>query len=227
MTGTVTPGKELSMRKWSKRINWQLVAVVVVVAAALIAAPSASARHGKHKDRHGRDRNLPSFIMAFTTMYGVDGPFVNPANAIRNIPGDEDPWKLTSARGFLGTDGHLQIRMRGLIFADGRPNDDDTFRGAVSCLTEDEAAGTTPIANVFTQGFPASPAGDSDIDAQLTLPNPCIAPVIFVLGGDEDKWFAVTGFESDGDSTSNGGDDDDDDDHHQGDDDDDDQGEDD
>src|SRR5262249_30854685 len=122
-----------------------------------------------------------------------------------NLPGDEAAWKLSSARGFLATDGHLKISVRGLIFGDGTPNDETTFRGAVSCLTEDEAAGTTPIVNVFTDGFPTGPAGNADIDAHVTLPNPCVAPVIFVLAGSEDKWFSVTGFESEGDSTSNGG----------------------
>ena len=207
----------------TKRIQWQpaVVAALVVALGLAVAAPLALAKHGKSKIRHGRDRerhHAASFITAFTTMYGVDGPFINPANAIRNIPGDEAPWKLSSARGFLGTDGHLRIQVRGLIFGDGSPNDESTFRGAVSCLTEDEAAGTTPVANVFTQGFPTGPTGDADIDAQVTLPNPCVAPVIFVLAGSEDKWFSVTGFESEGDSTSNGDDGDDDHDN-QGDDD--------
>jgi hypothetical protein len=163
--------------------------LVLVVGAA---APIALAKHGK--DGHGRP--FPSVIMAFGTMYGVDGPFLDPANAIRGIEGDEAAWKLDSARGSLTTDGHLTIHVRGLIFGDGTPNDEDTFRGAVSCLTENEDAGTTPVANVFTEGFPATPSGDSDIDADVTLPNPCVAPVIFVLAGSEDKWFSVTGFEA-------------------------------
>jgi hypothetical protein len=52
--------------------------------------------------------------------------------------------------------------------------------------------------NVTTAGFPATPTGDSDIDAMITLPNPCVAPIVFVLSGSEDKWFAVIGFESEG-----------------------------
>lgn len=195
----------------TKRTRWQVTGVAAVMIAAALAAPLALARHGKQKEHRFHDNHLESVIMAFGTMYGVDGPFINPANAIRNIPGDEAAWKLDSASGFLSKDGHLRIHVRGLIFGDGSPNDEATFRGAVSCLTEDEAAGTTPVANVFTEGFPATPAGDSEIDAQVTLPNPCVAPVIFVLAGSEDKWFSVTGFESEGDSTSSGnhGDDDD------------------
>ena len=54
--------------------------------------------------------------------------------------------------------------------------------------------------NVTTEGFAATPFGDSDIDAQITLPNPCVAPIVFVLSGSEDKWFAVVGFESEGET---------------------------
>jgi hypothetical protein len=176
----------------SKRTKWQMSVVATLILAAGLIARMALADHG---DEGNRPRFF-SFIMAFGTMYGVDGPFLDPANAIRGIIGDEAAWKLDSARGFLTKDGHLKIRVRGLIFGDGTPNDEDTFRGAVSCLTENEDLGTTPVANVFTEGFPATPSGDSDIDAQVTLPNPCVAPVIFVLAGSEDKWFSVTGFEA-------------------------------
>src|SRR5262249_40968097 len=63
--------------------------------------------------------------------------------------------------------------------------------------------------NVTTAGFPASASGDSDIDAQLALPSPCVAPVVFILAGSEDKWFAVTGFEASDSAPPHGGGDDD------------------
>lgn len=201
-------------------------AVITLAALLILASPAAQARH-----RHSRHQRLlgedfeGSVILAFGTMYGVDGGFVGGVNPIRNTPGDDAAWKLTSARGFLTTSGHLRIHVRGLIFADGTPNDDDEFRARVSCLTEDELGGT-PVADVTTEGFAADPAGDSDIDAQLTLPSPCVAPIVFILGGDEDKWFAVNGFEA-GESSGNGDDGDDDHDGNGDNDDDDDQGEDD
>ncbi|TMA33867.1 MAG: hypothetical protein E6J87_08825 [Deltaproteobacteria bacterium] len=147
---------------------------------------------GKHHER-GKHHE-PGKILAFQTMYAVDGPFLGEANAIRDVVGDEAAWVLRSARGSLDTTGHLRIQVRGLIFADGSPNDEDTFRGLVSCLTENGP--TVEPASVTTQGFPATPTGDSVIDAHVELPNPCVAPIVFVLAGSEDKWFAVTGFES-------------------------------
>jgi hypothetical protein len=154
------------------------------------------------RETHGHH---PGKLLAFTTLYGVDGPFLGDANAIRDVEGDEAPWVVGSARGSLDTAGHLKIRVRGLVFGDDPlvppdlvgKNDESEFRGLVSCLTEHGDAVETE--NVTTRGFPASPAGDSTIDAQIALPNPCVAPVVFVLAGSEDKWFAVSGFEAEGD----------------------------
>lgn len=151
---------------------------------------------GSHESREGR------ILASFETMYGVDGPFVGDAFSIRDIPGDELPWKVREARGRLDSDGHLTIRVRGLVFTDDPEvppelrgkNDEAQFRGAVSCLTE--AGDAVVTANVVTQGFPATSGGNSNIRATVALPNPCVAPIIMVLAGSEEKWFAVTGFES-------------------------------
>jgi hypothetical protein len=77
-------------------------------------------------------------------------------------------------------------------------NDETDFRGLVSCLTEegDEGAEKVVTKNVVTEPFPATPNGDSAINAEIELPNPCVAPIVMVLAGSEDKWFAVTGFEA-------------------------------
>jgi len=163
----------------------------------LVSAAPAVHRH------HGPPPPTPR-IVAFDHMYGVDGPFVGATNAIRGIPGDELPWAVAHfIRGRLDTEGNLKIEVRGLVFAD-KPsvppdlrgkNDEAEFRAVVSCLTElsETEVGTT---NVTTVGFPATVNGDSDIDAHVVLPNPCVAPDVFVIAGSEDKWFAVTGFEA-------------------------------
>jgi hypothetical protein len=142
-------------------------------------------------------------ILTFQTMLGVEGPFLGEANAIRGIAGDELPWEIVgSARGALDTTGHLTLQVRGLVFADDpsvpRPligkNDEAEFRAVVSCLTVE--GGTVLTVNVTTAGFAATVSGDSDIDTTIELPAPCVAPIIFVIAGSEDKWFSVTGFES-------------------------------
>jgi hypothetical protein len=155
--------------------------------------------HGK------RIHHPPQTILAFETMYGVDGPFLEP-NTIRGVPGDEAPWVIAKAKGSLDTEGHLIIFVKGLVFKDDplvQPpeligtNDEPEFRGLVSCLTEQGDA--VVEANVITAGFPATGSGNSFIHAKVDLPNPCVAPIIMVLAGSEEKWFAVTGFESEED----------------------------
>ena len=87
--------------------------------------------------------------------------------------------------------------MRGLVLASGGAagtNPVANFRGLVSCLTDD----ATPVVNSSTVDFPATtgPAsaggGNADIEADLDLPSPCIAPIVFVTSGGG-SWFAATG----------------------------------
>jgi len=145
-------------------------------------------------------------VFSFHTMYAVDGPFLGPDNAIQGVAGDELPWVLKSAHGFLNQNGTLHIEVKGLVFSDDDKvppelqgiNDEDEFRALVSCLTEDED-GHVVQTQVLTPGFKATPSGDCKIHAHIELPDPCIAPVVFVMAGSEDKWFAVTGVELEGD----------------------------
>src|SRR5580765_3861982 len=176
----------------------------------LAAAGAASAKNDNHPgDQGDQDHGLP-VILSFDTMYGVDGPLLGEANAIRGVIGDEAPWTIAHfIKGRLDKNGRLMILVRGLVFADDPlvdpslvgKNDEPFYRGLVSCLTED-AQGGISAANVTTDGFRASVDGDSFIDQTLVLPNPCIAPIVFVMAGSEDKWFAVTGFESESSSHS-------------------------
>src|SRR5262245_18257619 len=175
-----------------KRTFVWVSALAAVVAFSIGAQPARE--HREHRARK---------LLGFESMYGVDGPFLGEENAIRDVEGDEAPWVVASARGSLDTAGHLRIRVRGLVFADdplvppplvGR-HDEEEFRGLVICLCEVRDSAET--ANVMTRGIPATESGDSTIDARVDLPNTCVAPIVFVLAGSVDKWFALTGFESD------------------------------
>src|SRR5262249_49852628 len=128
-------------------------------------------------------------VLSFNKMFGVDDPFVAAAGTIRGISGDEAPWEIKSAHGSLSASGHLVISVRGLVFKNDLrsppdeigKNDETQFRALVSCLSTDT---TTPV-NLETTGFPANSKGNANIDARLTLPNPCIAPIVMILAGSE------------------------------------------
>jgi len=165
---------------------------IFVAVMSLISLAPVTAAHRAQRAHH-------SGILSFHTMFGVDGAYVEEANAIRGVLGDELPWEIEgSAVGSLDENGHLRISVRGLVFADNErvppdlrgKNDEPTFKAIVSCLDEDAA-----IVNLTTDAFAATHDGDSDIDAQLELPETCVAPLIFVVSGSEGHWFSVTGME--------------------------------
>ena len=145
-----------------------------------------------------------SKIVSFETMYGVAEGFVK-HNPIRGVLGDELPWEIGSAVGSLTVGGRLRVSVRGLVFADSPDvppelrgiNDESEFRALVSCLVP-EGKRKVNVVNITTAGFPATQSGDSDIDTTIQLPGDCIAPIIFVLSGSEDKWFSVMGAEISG-----------------------------
>src|SRR5262245_13962450 len=57
-------------------------------------------------------------LFSFATMYGVDGPFVGETNPINGVIGDELPWEIKVGKGGLKTNGHLKVKVRGLVFKD-------------------------------------------------------------------------------------------------------------
>ena len=93
-----------------------------------------------------------------------------------------------------------EVKVKGLVIDPNDPqaiaanlagvNPSATFLAAVSCLAAD---GTTH--NVFSDPFPATTGlggGDAKVEVQLTLPQPCIAPIVFVTSPGR-AWFATTG----------------------------------
>lgn len=136
-----------------------------------------------------------SKIMEFE-MVAIPQAFTGTQNPIRGINGGGLPWTLSSASGELKANGRLEIKVRGLVFAAGPNTGSNTvasFRAIVSCLTADGG-----VENVMTDPFPAttgpasSGGGNAKIETTVNLPQPCIAPIVFVTSPNG-AWFAVTG----------------------------------
>ena len=143
-----------------------------------------------------------SKVLEFNTMIGVPRPFTGNDNAIRGIGGGGRPWAIEFGRGKLKPNGDIDILVKGLVFD---PNDQSNidaglagrntvpnFRAIVSCLSKDEE-GNVNIVNISTGLFPADEAGNAHIKDIVSLPKPCIAPIIFVTSP-AGAWFAATGF---------------------------------
>src|SRR5688572_15356196 len=133
-------------------------------------------------------------ILEFDTMVGNPPAFTGATNPIRGINGGGAPWTVGSASGELTVSGHLEITVQGLVLVATGSNPVASFRAIVSCLKSDGSP-----ENLRTDPFPATtgPAsaggGNAKIEANLSLPRPCIAPIIFVTSGGG-SWFAATGF---------------------------------
>ena len=144
-------------------------------------------------------------ILRFSTLAGIQSPFLGDAglSVFRGVHGGGAPWILSKGSGSLTSDGHLRVRVRGLVLdpafvpaPNGGTNPVPFFMAIVSGFSKNAAA---PV-NLMTPVFPASKAGDSDIKATLNLPHPFFAPIVFVaslpLGTPAaPRWFAVTGMQ--------------------------------
>ena len=169
--------------------------LLFVVLITSVAAFSIS-RKGEAGDGHSPK------ILKFETMLGVRGSFTGDQNPIRGIRGGGLPWVVDSAEGSLRMDGRIEVEIEGLVLDPFDPgvidrglagiNPSPFFKAIVSCISTDED-GEPMVVNVETGLFEATASGDSEIEDVLDLPNPCIAPIIFVTsaGG---SWFSVTGF---------------------------------
>ncbi len=143
-------------------------------------------------------------VLKFNTMVGVPAGLTGTQSQIplRGISGGGLPWAIADAEGELRANGHLEISVQGLVLAAGAnagSNPVANFRGLVSCLKSDGSFENIPT-DLFpaTTGPASSGGGNAVIEADLTLPQPCIAPIIFVTGPPNatnpiGAWFAATG----------------------------------
>ena len=168
---------------------------ILVPAAVLLAAVSlARAQYG---GGDGTPRT-PARVLKFSTMVGVGGFLLAPSD-VRGVVGDVLPWKARSIKGQLLANGQLNVKVRGLVFPDTPSvpeplrgiNNEPRFFAVVSCLTDD-GQGSVVTTNQMTAGFPATSAGNANINARVALPATCAAPIVFITGGGG-LWFAMTG----------------------------------
>jgi len=103
------------------------------------------------------------------------------------VTGGGRPWTIEKGKAKLFEDGFLDLDVRGLVLGPGGANEGTNpialGRAIVVCNGEDK---------VMSDTVPFSPAGDAKVKAQLALPSPCLAPVIF-FGNAGGAWFAVSG----------------------------------
>ncbi|HEX3219601.1 MAG TPA: hypothetical protein VHU77_06200 [Candidatus Limnocylindria bacterium] len=137
-----------------------------------------------------------SNILKADTMVGIPDAFTGTQAPLRGLNGGGIPWQLNAAKVVLTSDGHLTIKVEGLVLAAGGAagtNPISSFRAVVSCLQSD-----TSVLNLTTDPFPATTGaaidggGNAKFEGDVSLPHPCIAPIVFVTSPGS-AWFASTG----------------------------------
>lgn len=143
-------------------------------------------------------------MLEFGSMTGVPAAYVGAQNPIRGINGGGFPWVVAAAKGELTAGGSLELRVTGLVIdptsaaaiAAGvaGKNPLATMKATVSC--QNGAGGVTNVSTApfpITTGLASAGGGDGQVEADLSLPQPCIAPIVFV-GSNGGAWFAATGY---------------------------------
>ena len=162
------------------RISKQtLVAAFLAAGATLLTAVSAGAlgsdgtKHHGASGHHRKHHGIPLIkeSLAPSEPSPTDPPFhgVNPGGA---------PWALKSGDVRLKNDGHLDLRVRGLVIPSlGTPGPVSAISASLYCGADSNtaAAATTPQ-------VPLSMKGNARIhDTSFTVPATCLAPVILVV----------------------------------------------
>jgi hypothetical protein len=107
-----------------------------------------------------------------------------PRTVIAGVTGAGHAWAIDEGNAKLFSDGRLLINVEGLVLTPEGTNPVGMVKGEISCN-----GGTTIVS---TDLVPLSiPDGDAHINQWLTLPSPCLDPVIFVTNA-AGNWFAVS-----------------------------------
>ena len=169
-----------------KKFSLLTVSILLFLSAFFI-GPAASATAKEEKQTK---------ILEFDTMFGVPPTLTGTQSqaAFRGLNGGGAPWTLTAAHGELTTSGHLEIRVVGLVLTTTGANPAALFRARVSCVNPDGSFNNDTLTEAFpaTTGLARDGGGNATIEADVTLPQPCIAPIIFVTNNNG-AWFAATG----------------------------------
>lgn len=150
--------------------------------------------------RDGAEREHARKLLSTERFTGVVRPYTGATNAIRGVPGGGLPWVFEEIEARLSSDGAFRVKAEGLVID---PNDQAakdrgvagtnpaaTMKAILSCQTV--VNGAAQVVNVSTAAFPATPTGDVEIAETITVPSPCIAPIVFVTSGGG-AWFAASG----------------------------------
>lgn len=169
----------------SKRTALAMLTVSVLAGSA-VTAMSASADHGRGRDRapgeHG-NRTVLSTSLA---------PSVPTDPTLLGAAAGGVPWVLRSGEARLRSDGRLTVRIRGLLIPSGQ------FAGTTGPVVTVSASlycGGSSAAVATSGNVPLASDGDARIDTTLTLPTKCQIPALLIHpNGAQGVYITTSGF---------------------------------
>jgi hypothetical protein len=123
----------------------------------------------------------------------------NPNTVIGGVPSGGAPWTVKRGSAALNDDGHLRVEVQDLILPNlGNPGPVTSVSASLVC----GGSGGTVVAT--TDPVPLSSDGNAEIEAAITLPDPCFGPIVLVRAAgfngnplpQPGPWIAATGFSS-------------------------------
>jgi hypothetical protein len=156
----------------------------VLVAGSLVFALGASGQSPAGADRGGN-------TLLRSTLAPSDPAPADPA--FHGITPGGVPWVLKRSSIELKADGKLDLRVEGLVIpGDGTPGPVKTVSASLLCGPDSQTGATATTGQV-----PLSAGGDARIEARLTLPASCLAPIVVVHpNGNTGAYIAITGWKS-------------------------------
>ncbi len=152
-----------------------VIASVLVAGLVLSTASVVAAKNDKHEDHH---KILQTRLVGLAV----------PGTTIAGVKGAGHAWAIDKGTGKLFADGRLKVEVKGLVLTPEGTNPVTTGKAVVSCN-----GGATTADIVSSTVVPLSvPGGNATVDQHVTLPSPCLAPVIFFTSA-TGAWFAVSG----------------------------------
>lgn len=149
----------------------RLAAAIALLGALVLGTGTVAADSGDH-GRKFLDTRLVGLPVADQVLLGVTG--------------GGRSWTIEMGKAKLYKDGWIDLKVRGLVLGPGTNEGINPIalgRAIVVC----NGAG-----KIMSDTVPFLPDGDAHVMAQLALPSPCLAPVVF-FGNAAGAWFAVSG----------------------------------
>jgi hypothetical protein len=148
----------------------------------LVFALAASGRSGDHGQHEGK-------ALFRSTL----APSVPTDPAFHGIVAGGVPWVLTDSSARLKRDGELDVRVHGLVIPTlGNPGPVKTVSASLLCGPDSHVGVAASTGQV-----PLSAGGDAQIEATITVPAICLAPIVAVNpNGNSAAYIAISGWKS-------------------------------